>query len=35
MNKADVEENEPEVIINKDFDMNNSSNLYYYLYSYE
>ena len=35
MNKADVEENEPEVIINKDFDMKNSANLYYYLYSYE
>ena len=32
MNKADVENDEPEVIINKDFDLNNNSNLYYYIY---
>ena len=35
MNQAEIEDNNSDVIINKDFNFNNHSNLYYYIYSYE
>ena len=35
MNLEQTENDEPEVIINKDFNLNNHSNLFYYIYAYE